>query len=363
MTTHIRLRTVDNDVRELAIRDGSFAEPGPDLPEEVVDATRWVALPGLADCHAHLTASSIDELVRLPAQADLAVMAQNGRRKLEGGVLLAADKGFKSDDSLRYLDVPKQDRPDLEMAGGIIATPGGYYEGFAVEPTDAELANEVARAATTRASWVKLIGDWPRPGEGPVPNFSDEALESAVAVAHAAGKRVAIHTMAPGAPSQAVRAGIDSIEHGLFLTDDDVRSLGGRGGAWVPTIAAVEMLVQMLGPDSSGGRLLQEGLGRVKDLLPEAASRGVVVLAGTDLSVPHGRVSVEAERMVAYGMEPEAAVHAITAAAHQYLGRPAPLASGASADVVCFRDDPREDINVLQDPDFVMRRGRVIRGA
>jgi imidazolonepropionase-like amidohydrolase len=363
MTMHLQIRTLDGERRELAIRDGRFARPGPELPEETIDTTRWVALPGLADCHAHFAASSIEQLVALPAEADLTVMAANGRRKLAAGVLLAADKGFKSDDSLRYLDVAEEDRPDLDMAGGIIGTVGGYYEGFGVEPTNAELAAEVSRAAGTRASWVKLIGDWPRPGEGPLPNFSEEALGEAVAAAHQEGKRIAIHTMAPEAPGRAVRAGIDSIEHGLFLTDDDVRALGGRGGAWVPTIAAVEMLVEMLGADSGGGRLLREGLGRVRDLLPGAAARGVAVLAGTDLSVPHGRVALEAEKMVAYGMDPAAAVHAITTAAHDYLRRPEPLAPGASADVVCVPGDPREDITVLQRPTFVMRRGRVIRGA
>ena len=363
MTTLIRMRDLRGVELELAVVAGRFVEPQTASISDVIDARSLVALPGLADCHAHFAASSISDLVEQPVEADLNLMKENGRRKLEAGVLLAADKGSKSDDSLRYLDEPPEQRPDVDMAGGIIATPGGYYDGFALEVGGEELAAAVTEKTRTPAQWVKLIGDWPRPGRGAVPNFSEEALAAAVAAAHMAGKRIAIHTMAPDTPGRAVRAGIDSIEHGLFLTDDDLDLLGRRGGAWIPTIAAVEILVDMLGADSSGGRLLTEGLMQVRELLPGAAGRGVTVLAGTDLSVPHGRVALEAERMVAYGVAPEDAVTSITSAAYQYLGRPEPLTPGSSADVVCVPGDPREDITLLQHPALVMRRGSLVRGA
>jgi imidazolonepropionase-like amidohydrolase len=362
MTTLLRLRDMDGHDRELAVIGGRFSDPDRHTVTEVTDVRRFVALPGLADCHAHFGATSIDDLVSSGPEADLEMMRANGRRKLEAGVLLASDKGAKSDANLLYLDEPESSRPDVEMAGGIIATAGGYYEGFAEEATEETLLNVVARRSSTRASWVKLIGDWPRRGRGAVPNFTEGALSAAADAVHRAGKRIAIHTMAPETPGLAVRAGIDSIEHGLFMTDEDVAMLGSRGGAWVPTVAAVEMLVAMLGADSSGGKLLNEGLGRVRDLLPDAAARGVSVLAGTDLSVPHGRVAVEAERMVDYGMAPEDAVSAITGAAYDYLGRPTPLRPGAAADVLCLPGDPREDITLLQQPAFVMRLGTVLVG-
>ena len=205
------------------------------------------------------------------------------------------------------------------------------------------------------------MGDWPQPGRGAVPNFSEEALGVAVGEAHRAGMRVAIHTMAPDTPGMAVRAGVDSIEHGIFMTDDDIDLLGSRGGAWVPTIAAVEVLIEALGADSSGGRLLRQGLGRVRDLLPTAARRGVAVLTGTDLSLPHERLAVEAQRMVAYGVAAEDAVVSITSAAYRYLGRPEPLTAGGSADFIGVSGDPRQDITLLGSPELVMRRGRIVK--
>jgi imidazolonepropionase-like amidohydrolase len=356
----VRLRGLDGESIDLGVAEGRFCDPDAVPIREEVDVRHLVALPGLADCHAHFSATSITDLLARPAEPDMALMRANAQRDLAAGVLLASDKGAKSDASLALLDEPPEERPRLEMAGGIVAADGGYYPGFALETTDDGLEEVVRAKAATPAQWIKLIGDWPRRGRGAVPNFSQKALSAAVAAAHSAGKRIAIHTMAPETPSQAVRAGVDSIEHGLFMTDDDVAMLGERGGAWVPTIAAVEMLVEVLGADSSGGRLLAEGLSRVRDLLAGAARRGVAVLAGTDLSVPHGAVAVEAVKMVEYGLDPADAVTALTTAAHRYLSRAEPLAPGADADAVAFAGDPREDVGLLARPVFVMRRGRIL---
>lgn len=360
MATLVQLRDLEGTDIDLAVVSGNFVDPDSVTVTEVVDARSLVALPGLADCHAHLSASSISGLRAASDTADLDRMVANGKLSLQAGVLLAADKGFKTDDSLRYLDVTEDDRPDMSMAGGIIASPGGYYDGF-LEVEDGDLATAVAAKAASAAQWVKLVGDWPRPGRGAVPNFSEAAMRAAVERAHGAAKRVAIHTMAPETPGMAVRAGIDSIEHGIFMTDQDVDLLGARGGAWVPTIAAVETLVEVLGADSSGGRLLREGLGRLRDLLPGAPRRGVAVLAGTDLSLPHERLAVEAVRMVDYGMRAVDAVRSITSTAYSYLGRPAPLGPGGAADLIAVDGDPRDDITLLQRPRLVMRRGRVLR--
>jgi imidazolonepropionase-like amidohydrolase len=166
--------------------------------------------------------------------------------------------------------------------------------------------------------------------------------------------------MAPETPGLAVRAGIDSIEHGLFLTESDLDALGARGGAWVPTLKCVAGLIERIGPERSGGRLLQEGLRNVHGLLAEAPSRGVAVLAGTDLAVPHGQVAQEAAELTAAGLSPEAAVAAVSTAAYDYLGVSPGLVAGAPADAVFFDADPREDLTVLSRPSLVLRHGRVL---
>jgi len=191
-----------------------------------------------------------------------------------------------------------------------------------------------------------------------VPTFEEEALRAAVQAAHAAGCRVAIHAAAPVTPSRAVAAGVDSIEHGLFLTEDDVRTLGARGGAWVPTVVAMEAIAKSLGAESSGGRLLAEGLARLRDLLPIAARAGVAILCGTDLALPHGAVAREAMRLAAHGLTAEQVVDALTVAAFRYLGVEQGFEPGDVADAVLLAGDPRDDLAVLEHPVLVLRHGR-----
>ena len=166
--------------------------------------------------------------------------------------------------------------------------------------------------------------------------------------------------MAPDTPSIAVEAGVDSIEHGLYLTDDDIRALGARNGAWVPTVRQVERVIDQVGPERTGGRILREGLDRVRSLASLASGAGVAVLAGSDFGTPQGQIGAEAVGLVEYGFSPADAVSAVTTAAYDYVGEPCGFAPGLSADVVTFEHDPHERIETLLDPIFVMRRGRVL---
>lgn len=363
MAIGLTLRTLDGAVVELVVDDhGHFADPATVTPTETWNTTRWFALPGLADCHAHLSGGEVGE--RRSTEELPAFTAANAWAQLQGGVFLVADKGTHDEVALRILGAPPTERPDLQMAGPVITAPGGYYGGFAREVDPADLPGIVREAAGRAGStWVKMIGDWPRKGVGAVPNFTEDILAQVVGIAHAAGCRTAIHACAPETSTMAVRAGIDSIEHGLFLTAEDVEQLGRRGGAWVPTIDAMEAIRDMLGATSSGGRLFAEGLDNVRELLAGAPALGVAVLAGTDLHLAHGHVAEEALKLAEYGMAPDAVLHAMTTAAYDYLGQRRGFEPGLPADVVFFDRDPREDLSVLQHPALAVRHGRVVAGA
>ncbi|HHC09326.1 MAG TPA: hypothetical protein ENK55_11505 [Actinobacteria bacterium] len=362
MTTLLRLRFPGTDEPiPLAVSEGRFVDPDASPIDEELDTGGWWAIPGLVDAHAHLSLSSLAEV----ADADEARVLDNLERhawmQLEGGVLLVLDKGGPFDVSLRILDADPTRRPALEMAGRIIANSGGYYAAFGVEVDEEGLADAVAAAARPPARWVKIIGDWPRKGVGPVTNFGEAALRTAVEVAHAAGARVAVHTMAPEVPPMAVAAGVDSIEHGTFLDETSLEALAARGGAWVPTVTNTRAIVEFLGPDRSGGRLLARGLENLRALLPVAEALGVTVLAGTDLAVPHGRVGVEALALRDFGLSTAAALEAVTTAGHRYVGVDDPLAPGRSADVVFVAADPLERLETILEPTMVLRAGRRIR--
>jgi imidazolonepropionase-like amidohydrolase len=222
------------------------------------------------------------------------------------------------------------------------------------------VSEEVERAAREGSGWVKMIGDWPRKGIGPVANFTEADLKEAVEVARANGAKVAVHTMAREVPSMAVGAGVDSIEHGLFLSADDLGVLGERSGIWVPTVTQVESLIEELGAGSSGGRLLTEGLENVAAHLAVAVEAGVRVLTGTDLAIRSHEVAREALRLWDMGMRPEAVIDAVSWSGYRATGRSDRFGVGEEADAVFFAEDPIADPGVLAFPSMVVRRGRLV---
>jgi len=360
MRTLITIREPGGHPAPLVVEGDVFAAPDDGPIDEEVSTGHLYALPGLADCHAHVGMESIGQGGSLTDGDIRSNCIKNAWMQVEGGVLLIADKGSSSDVSLEILDAPPATRPAMQMAGRMIAPPGGYYPDYECEVDEAGLAEAVRAAASRPASWVKIIGDWPRRGVGPQANYGEAALRTAVDVAHAAGRRVAVHTMAPEGIRPAVDSGVDSIEHGLFLSADDLPGLAARNAAWVPTILGAESIIGFLGAESSGGKLLAQGVENVREVLPEAERLGTTVLAGTDLAVPHGKVALEAIRLHELGLSRAAALHAVTRAAYDYLGVSHDFTPGATADVVFVRDDPRENLETLLDPPVIIRSGRMV---
>lgn len=356
MPSKIHLRTLNDQVVTLGIEGGMYAKATGH--GQTIDLTHLWAVPGLVDAHAHLVAASTVELLATSGErSDMRTMRRYARDQLAGGVLLMLDKGAKNDSTLAMLDIPEADRPELQMAGKALAPKDGYFPDFPVSVSgdDLERAVEVA-CSTTAAQWIKIVADWPRKGKGAVPNYTEGELTAAVAVAHGHGRRVAVHTMAPEAPSMAVRAGVDSIEHGLFLTISDIETLGARRGMWVPTLVAMEDVRDRLRAGSSGQRLLARGLENVASLLRSAVNAGVHVLGGTDIVLAHGAVALEAPKLVEYGLSPEQATWAVTGAGYVALGI-ANLEPGCAADVTLFAEHPHVDVSELQRPVGILRRG------
>ena len=324
-------------------------------PDEVLPSDLW-ALPGLVDGHAHLGQASVELPEGGPKGA-----ANRATMALGAGVGLILDKGWSDLTVVHLIDkVPAAERPEIEAAGVVLTVDGGFWEGFGRNVAPGEIGEVAAVAADEGAGWVKLIGDWPRKGVGPVANFDEQELKEAVAVAREYGARVAVHTMAREVPSMAVRAGVDSIEHGLFLTDDDLEMLGSRGGCWVPTVVQMEATIEQLGERSSGGRLLLEGLENVRARLATAVETGVHVLTGTDLAVGTHQVSSEAIRLWELGLATAAVIEAVSWSGFRATGRPVGFDLGSLANAVLFSEDPVSNPRVLADPAAVIRMGRIV---
>jgi imidazolonepropionase-like amidohydrolase len=355
MRLRVVLRAVGGEPVTRDVREGFWADPDGTADLVLGDGT-W-ALPGLVDAHAHLSREALDYL---PGDPDGA--ADRARLSLTAGVGLLLDKGWRDLTVIDLIDkLEPEERPDIEAAGVILSVDSGYVDGFCRNVAPGGIAAAVEQAALEGRGWVKLIGDWPRKGIGPAPNFTEDELAGAVETAALHGAKVAIHTMAREVPSMAVRAGIHSIEHGPFITADDLSDLGSRGGMWVPTVLQIDALVRQLGPDSSGGRLFREGLANIAGLLPLAEESGVHVLTGTDLVVGSDRVALEAIRLRDLGLTPRAAVDAVSVSGHRATDRSSGFEVGSPANAVLFTEDPLQNLGVLSHPQTVIRLGRLVR--
>jgi len=163
--------------------------------------------------------------------------------------------------------------------------------------------------------------------------------------------RVAVHATVPDA-GQLAAAGVDSIEHGFGLDERALHDMADRGTAWTPTVAALLALLDA--PDLTPGRRrrLREGRARVAELLPVAARLGVPVLAGTDVT---GSIPREVALLAQMGLEPKAALAAASTWPRQFLG------AAATADLVTYHHDPREDPGQLGHPAAVVAAGTRLR--
>ena len=224
----------------------------------------------------------------------------------------------------------------------------------------------VAEQARWGDGWVKLVGDWIDRDIGDLaPLWSDDVLVEAIAAAHAEGARVTAHVFGEDALPGLINAGIDCIEHGTGITDDVIELMLEHGTALVPTLINIE---NFPGIADGGGASTRPTPGTCATSTPRAAQRvgaaheaGVPIYAGTDAGgmIAHGRIADEVDALTGIGMSPTDALGAACWDARAWLGRPA-LEHGASADLVCYAEDPR-DRGVLNQPTLIMLRGKVFR--
>ncbi len=319
------------------------------------------ALPGLVDCHVHLTVDF--GRIGLPRGSGKLV-AENRRRQLAAGVLLLRDIGSVSDAAI---GLPADDGlPRVQPAGRYLAPADGY--GGMQRPTSPEELPHAAAAQARLAPWVKIIADWPRVASGgAIPalhrgelNYTPDRLAEAVRAAHAAGARVAVHAMSREAVGAAIAARVDCIEHATEADAAQIDVMAAAGIAWTPTLAAFQATLhsaERRGQDDVAG-WLRECFERLRTLLPRARSLGVPVLAGTDV-LPPGAVVHEVAALQESGLAPVDALAAASSAARAYLGEPG-IEPGAPADLVLYAADPRNDPEVLASPALIMLRGQIV---
>ncbi|WMD19087.1 amidohydrolase family protein [Achromobacter seleniivolatilans] len=341
-------------------------------------------LPSLADCHVHLVyTGSADPNAQLnkqgPAQITLTAL-ENAQASLRGGVTALRDCGGKD-----YLEFGVRDAiargvfpgPTIKASGRIICMTGGHGNriGRIADGCD-DVVRAVREQVHAGCDLVKIMatGGVMTPGVSPMDaHYSFDELKAGVHEAKRFRKSTASHAQGTQGILNAVRAGIDSIEHGIFMDDDCLREMLEAQTYLVPTIAAVRNIIA--NADNGIPAYAVEKARAVEQRHRESFQMyykaGGRIAMGTDAGTPfnlHGDNAMELAFMVEFGMTPVDALIAGTSRGHDLMGmdQHGVIANGNVADLLLVQGDPTEDILKAADKRFhvaVLRNGEVAAGA
>jgi imidazolonepropionase-like amidohydrolase len=347
-----------------------------------VDLAGHTLLPGLINCHVHLCFGAEADPVRPLREEPLALTAikalLRARETARAGVTTVRDLGGRE-----YVEIAARraiqegliDGPRILAAGRPVCMTGGHGHWLGREadgPDDARKA--VREQLKAGADVIKIIatGGVMTPGVEPgSPQMTLEEMRAAIEEARKAGRRTAAHAMAATGISEAIDAGITSIEHGVFLTEEIVAHMRRDGTFLVPTLNAPTAI-------AAGG--LAAGIPpfmvrKSEQVVPAhvasfqlAHRAGVRIAAGADSGTPlnfHGSLLPELALMVKYGMTPLEAIRSATVTAADCLGLgevTGRVAPGYAADLIAVAGDPAERIEALADLKLVLVTGRALGG-
>jgi len=370
------------------VRESASAPAG----SRVVDLADHTCLPGLIDTHTHvllqgdITAADYDEQLLKQSNAYRAILATRSvRRALEYGFTTIRDletegAGYADVDVKRAINNGIIPGPRMRVATRAMDVTGAYpLLGYAPDvpvphgvqvvdgPDDGRKA--VREQISFGADWIKVYSDrsyFVRPDGvlDDIPTFTLDELRAIVDETHRQHHKVASHAMALNGVHNSVEAGVDSVEHGNYIADADLKTMVQKGIFYVPTIYVGEYVAQ--GRAAAGAKVWLEMIKIHEDTFRRALSAGVKIAFGTDVGGFDWSVdpAVEFPYMVKYGMTPIQAIRSATSSAAELLGMQndvGAVVAGRYADIVALKGDPLTDVSLLQKIDFVMKGGEVYK--
>ncbi len=357
---------------------------GNDVPAgaQVVEAA--CVVPGLINCHAHLEMNGENDTMTItvlttPVQRAYRA-AGNARKTLEAGVTTIREPGGSASIAIDLRDsiaAGKSEGPTIFAAGRVICMTGGhgwFFDGRETDgPWDARTA--VREQLKTGADFIKFIATGGVLTKGAVPGIdqlSEEELRAGIEEAHKHGMRCAAHAIGTSGIKNAIRAGIDSIEHGHLIDDEGIALALERGTYIVPTLAAIRCIVEAA-PEAGMPEFVTRKAGEIAEHaegnLRRARAAGVRFAGGSDAGTPfnlHENYAYELELMQSMlGMDAGEALFAATATAADLIGIDrGRLRPGAVADLVLLKRDIGDELRAFRDPQAVYKAGKsVVRSA
>jgi len=370
------------------VEDGRIKEVGPQArfarlrkKAEAIDASRFTVMPGMINLHSHLdsdcSADFLTSTILMAEQTSVLLAVDNARRALAAGITTVRDLGNKYGVSIALRDAIGRGwltGPRILSAGKVLCMTGGHawFIGDESDGPD-EIRKSVRQNLKRGADWIKVIatGGVLSPGvEVGSAQLDPDELEMAVREAHKAGRRVAAHAIGNGGIKNALRAGVDTIEHGCYLDDEAIALFKKTNAVLVATLCAPHFLLENIDKiPAYAARKTKEVHAAHRESFKRALRKGVTIAAGTDAGTPFNyqeSFATELELMVGLGMDAEAAFESCTSGAARVLGlerETGSLEAGKSADLIMVEGDPRKDISATKRVRGVMIRGTMVARA
>jgi len=328
-------------------------------------------LPGLIDAHVHLAWGPAQPSGTLPG-------ADEARATLHAGFTTVRNLGSTGRAGLALRDAivtRKLPGPRMLAAATPVSFKGGVcdqvFQGEGTASGVAEVVAKTREILDAGADVIKLCaggGVMPGATDAAAIEYSEEEIRAIVAEAHKRGKKVAAHAQGPAAILNAVRAGVDSIEHGAGINEEAARLMKEKGVFLVPTLYRLELAVENAekrGAPAANVERLRANRDAAYENVRRATALGVPVALGTDATViPHGLNAREFSVLVKLGLSTPEAIRAGTIRAAELLGmrdRIGSIALRKFADLVAVDGNPLDDVTVLERVKFVMKGGVVVK--